>query len=122
MKRAFSTLPSSSAQKKIKRFYKNVTIQRHPAATGVEHLEKGAKVDLTNLSKSHEYWSVALDKRTLKTMYKDELLLPSRALAAAVAQEWESQHDVIDLRTFHINNAISKGVRASHDLSLVSHM
>ena len=79
---------------------------------------EGAEVDLSNLSFANhgeDYWSVALDGRTLKTIYKDELLLPSRALAVAVAAEWESQHDVIDMRQFHLNNAISRGVRVSHD-------
>ena len=55
-------------------------------------------------------------------MYKDDLFIPSRALAVALAEEWESQTDVIDLRDFHMNNMLAKGVRAAHDLSLIQHM
>lgn len=55
-------------------------------------------------------------------MYKDDLFIPSRALAVALAEEWESQTDVIDLRDFHMNNMLAKGIRAAHDLSLIQHM
>ena len=68
------------------------------------------------------YWSVSLDERTIKTMYKDALFVPSRALAVALAEEWESQGDTIDLRDFHLNNMMAKVIRAAHDLSLIQHM
>ena len=65
------------------------------------------------------YYSVSLDERTIKTMYKDDLFVPSRALAVALAEEWASQGDTIDLRDFHLNNMLAKGIRAAHDLSLI---
>lgn len=37
-------------------------------------------------------WSVALDGRPLRTPGRSEVILPSAALAAAVAAEWEAQH------------------------------
>jgi chaperone required for assembly of F1-ATPase len=40
---------------------------------------------------------VCLDNRTIKTIYKDELYIPSRALAVALSEEWESQDEIIDL-------------------------
>lgn len=55
-------------------------------------------------------------------MYKDELFIPSRALAVALAQEWDSQHEVIDLRQFHLNYVVAKCVHLTHDLSLVANM
>ena len=73
----------------------------HPNANGKKLLTKDTNVGLNNLSSASnddQYWAVALDGRIIKTMYKDELLIPSRALAVVVAAEWESQHDVVDMR------------------------
>jgi chaperone required for assembly of F1-ATPase len=33
---------------------------------------------------------VTLDGKVTKTMYKDNLFIPSKALAVAIAEEWES--------------------------------
>jgi chaperone required for assembly of F1-ATPase len=33
---------------------------------------------------------VTLDGKPIKTMYKDNLLLPTKALAVALAEEWDS--------------------------------
>ncbi|HKS88553.1 MAG TPA: ATP12 family protein [Stellaceae bacterium] len=40
-------------------------------------------------------WGVALDGRPLRTPAKRELVLPSAALAAAIAAEWDAQRDDI---------------------------
>jgi chaperone required for assembly of F1-ATPase len=46
---------------------------------------------LNNLSLSHDkYYGVTLDGKVTKTLYKDDLLLPTKALAIALAEEWES--------------------------------
>lgn len=42
-------------------------------------------------------WQVMLDGRTPKTPAKAELVLPTEALAEAVAAEWDAQVDEIDL-------------------------
>jgi len=34
---------------------------------------------------------VTLDGKVTKTLYKDDLCLPTRALAVALAEEWDSQ-------------------------------
>ena len=73
----------------------------HPNANGKELLSSDTAVGLNNISSASnddQYWAVSLDGRIIKTMYKDDLLIPSRALAVAVAAEWESQHDVVDMR------------------------
>ena len=73
----------------------------HPNANDKKLLTKDTNVGLNNLSSASnddQYWAVALDGRIIKSMYKDELLIPSRALAVVVAAEWESQHDVVDMR------------------------
>lgn len=117
----------------IKRFYKEVRVLEHPRAAQLEDswfLPYGTAPSLANLSQvalseSKErgaYWAISLDDRIIKTMYKDDLFIPSRALAVALAEEWESQADVIDLRDFHMNNMLAKGIRAAHDLSLIQHM
>jgi chaperone required for assembly of F1-ATPase len=53
-------------------------------------LKKEEKVTFNNLSQSDKYWAVTLDGKVTKTIYKDNLLCPSRALAVALAEEWES--------------------------------
>ena len=57
----------------------------------MEKMKSTDKVTLDNLSLSHDkYWAVALDGRVIKTFYKDQLAVPSRALAVALAEEWDS--------------------------------
>jgi chaperone required for assembly of F1-ATPase len=55
-------------------------------------------------------------------MYKDPMPIPSRALAVAIAEEWESQHEKIDLKTLHLNQFMTRAIRASCDPSLAAHM
>ncbi len=42
---------------------------------------------------------ILLDQRAVRTPGKQSLLVPSRALAEAIAQEWQAQQDVIDPAT-----------------------
>jgi len=35
-------------------------------------------------------------------MYKDELLIPSKAMAVAIAEEWESQEGSINLKSLNL--------------------
>jgi len=58
----------------------------------------------------------------MKTIYKDPLYLPSRALAVAVAEEWEHQLGTIDMRTLHINTMLAKSTKAKLDPSLELYM
>lgn len=54
-------------------------------------LNNDEKVSYQNLSLSADkYWAVTLDGKVTKSMYKDDLLLPTKALAVALAEEWES--------------------------------
>ena len=61
---------------KLKRFYKDVT------------LEVGEPGFL-----------ILLDGRVVKTPMKQDLLVPAKALAEAIAEEWAGQDEVIDLET-----------------------
>ncbi len=63
----------------------------HPLSDKVEKLQATEKITLNNLSMSHDtYWAVTLDGRVTKTLFKDDLLIPSKSLAIALAEEWES--------------------------------
>jgi chaperone required for assembly of F1-ATPase len=48
--------------------------------------------------KSADHFTVQLDGRSLKTPSKSEFLLPTQALAEAVAREWQDQEDDVDLK------------------------
>lgn len=65
---------------------------------------------------------MTLDGRVTKTVYKDNLLIPSRSLAVAIAEEWEMQGERIDLKDLKLNHMLAKAVRASHDESLIKYM
>jgi len=40
-------------------------------------------------------WGIALDARPLRTPGKHEMVVPSEALAAAIAAEWDGQRDEV---------------------------
>lgn len=84
-------MPTIPNMQKLKRFYKKANVIEHPLSDKVEKLRATEKVNLCNLSMSHDtYWAVTLDGRVTKTLFKDDLLIPSRSLAVALAEEWES--------------------------------
>jgi chaperone required for assembly of F1-ATPase len=67
-----------------------VEIVEHPQCADWPTTPKDEVASLENCSLNHsKYWAVKLDGRVLKTLYKDPMVLPSRALAVAVAEEWE---------------------------------
>ena len=57
-------------------------------------------------------FAVHLDGRAIKTPAKSALIVPSQALAAAVAEEWQNQSDVVDPESMPItrlaNSALDK--------------
>ena len=86
-----ASMPTIPNMSKIRRFYKKAGVIEHPMSNKVEKLLSSEKVTLNNLSMSHDnYWAVTLDDRVTKTFYKDDLIIPSRSLAVALAEEWES--------------------------------
>ena len=99
-----SVMPSIPNVSHLKRFYKKATVIQHPDSDSLPKLKPTEDVSFENLSMCHgPYWAVALDGRVIKTMYKDPMPIPSRALAVALAEEWESQQEKIDLKTLHLN-------------------
>ncbi|MEO1732538.1 MAG: ATP12 family protein [Pseudomonadota bacterium] len=81
-----------------------------------EWKQKRFWTDSTVMTSEHGY-SVLLDGRSVKTPAKTAFLVPTRALAEAVAKEWAAQEDTIDPRTMPYtrtaNAAIDK-VAAQH--------
>lgn len=66
-------------------------------------------------------WEVVLDDRPLRTPGKQPLVLPTEALARAVAAEWDAQADVIDPNRMPLtraaNSAIEKVAPQFHDVA-----
>ena len=107
----------------LKRFYRHASVIIHPDSDSLPKLKPSEEVTFDNLSLTHgPYWAVALDGRVIKTMYKDPMPIPSRALAVAIAEEWESQKDKIDLKTLTLNQMLARSIRSTHDPSLATHM
>ena len=64
-------------------------------------------------------WGVALDGKPLRTPAKNELVLPSKALAAAIAAEWDAQREEIRPATMPLTRLAATAIdrtRAGRDL------
>lgn len=57
-----------------------------------------------------EGWTVALDGRPLRTPGKFELIVPTRAMAEAVAAEWDAQDEVIDPLSMPVTRAANSAI------------
>lgn len=55
-------------------------------------------------------WEIALDGRPVRTPGKHALILPTHALAAAIADEWDAQNDVIDPNAMPLTRAANSAV------------
>ena len=55
-------------------------------------------------------WEIALDGRPVRTPGKHALVLPTRALAAAIADEWDAQSDVIDPNAMPLTRAANSAI------------
>lgn len=60
--------------------------------------------------KTAEGWQVFLDDRALRTPGKQALILPTRALAEAVAAEWDAQADLIRPETMPLTRAANSAI------------
>lgn len=59
---------------------------------------------------SGEGWEVALDQRPLRTPGKNLLVLPSEALANAIAAEWDLQGELIDPNLMPLTRAANSAI------------
>ncbi len=57
-----------------------------------------------------EGWTVYLDERPLRTPGKQALILPTKALAEALAVEWDAQEDVINPETMPLTRAANSAI------------
>jgi chaperone required for assembly of F1-ATPase len=65
-------------------------------------------------------WGVALDGKPMRTPGKNELVLPSEVLAAAIAEEWEAQRDEIRPATMPLTRLAATAIdRTSAQRNLV---
>ena len=55
-------------------------------------------------------WEVVLDDRPLRTPGKQPLILPTQALAQAIAAEWDAQADVIDPNRMPLTRAANSAI------------
>lgn len=66
-------------------------------------------------------WQVLLDGRPVRTPAKAQLAMPTRALARAVAEEWDAQETEVDPNamplTRAVNAAVDKVVPQHHDVA-----
>lgn len=56
----------------------------------------------TNIIENHDSYGVLLDNSKLKTPLGKELVINSKALALAVAEEWEMQTENIQTDPMHL--------------------
>lgn len=62
------------------------------------------------VSEAPEGYAVLLDERPVRTPAKAPLHLPTRAMAEAVAGEWEAQEEEIDPRSMHATRAANAAI------------
>lgn len=55
-------------------------------------------------------WEIALDGRSLRTPNKQPLILPTAALAEAIAAEWDAQQDMVAPQTMPLTRAANSAV------------
>lgn len=55
-------------------------------------------------------WEVVLDERPIRTPGKQPLILPTRALAQAIAAEWDAQAEIIDPNTMPLTRAANSTI------------
>ena len=66
-----------------------------------------------------DVWGIALDGRPMRTPAKHELVVPSAALAAAIAAEWDAQQDDIRPATMPLTRLVATAIdrtRTQRDL------
>ncbi|WP_312527352.1 ATP12 family chaperone protein [Paracoccus sp. (in: a-proteobacteria)] len=61
-----------------------------------------------------EGWAIDLDERPLRTPGKQALIVPTEALARAIAAEWDAQVDVIDPESMPLTRAANSALEKVH--------
>lgn len=79
-------------------------------------LAHSTQVSFKNLHQAHStYYGVTLDGTIQKTLLKDDLVIPSKPLAEAIALEWDSQPDEMILSNLSLNKIMTKNFKILND-------
>lgn len=107
--------PMSTSWKGVKRFYTNVTV-----AKAAEEPPYAAALATPKGGAPKEFYQVLVDGRALRTHATNELYLPSRSLALAIAAEFGAQGEMIMSSTTPLYNLASLAIDtyATEDVAL----
>ena len=97
----------SVSHRKVRRFYDKVSIKKSrqfkpfytfladktPMKLDKEYRNSVSHVNW-NVSRSSQYYQIYLDKYPSKSIYRDEMLIPTYPLAVALAEEWAMQQSI----------------------------
>lgn len=77
----------------------------------------------TSVEEEGDVWSVRLDGRQVKTPAKAALVVPTRAMAEAIADEWQAQEGEIDPRTMPVTKSANAAIdKVAHQHGEVADM
>jgi chaperone required for assembly of F1-ATPase len=82
---------------------------RYAAATGAPELPKRF-YKAAEVAETESHFAVALDGRPVRTPSRNRVLVPTRALADALAEEWSAQGERIDPRTMPLNRLVNSAL------------
>lgn len=97
-------MTSADTTPKPKRFYKTVTVVPVDAETASGAVDGTADGATPPRGPS---FAVMLDERAVKTPARQPLVVPTRALGAVLAGEWDRQTDTIDLASMLANRLVN---------------
>ena len=63
-----------------------------------------------SVGESEQGYSILLDARAIKTPAKAPLIVPTRPMADAIAQEWDAQQDQVDPNTMPVTRAANAAI------------
>jgi len=113
----FASKTSFEVERRKKRFYKNVgiieidniafdsNISNNSDITSIknDNLNLASIQKFINISQlKDKYYHVTLDNRKSKSFFMDELKIPNKQLALALAEEWSEQKEFIEFYYMHL--------------------
>lgn len=108
-------------------FYKKVTIVEEVLDIKQDHIRNiennkndNKLLDLfghNTLMSNHQY-RIMLDDKHLKTRYLEDMIIPNKALALALSEEWATQTKFINYHSMQINLLYSSGTRLKNNKEL----
>jgi chaperone required for assembly of F1-ATPase len=95
----------------VKRFYETVTVRhsresRNPASSSDGERQRDSRFR----GNDGEGWSIELDGKPVRTPARNQLTLPTQALAEAIAAEWQAQGDKVDPRSMPLTGLANAAI------------